>query len=35
MYDAIAIGFNRKTIQTSVFRKLYRNVKIKGKRDVK
>ena len=35
MYDAITIGFNRKVIQTGVFRKLYRKVKIKGKRDVK
>ena len=27
------LSFNRKIIQTSVFRKLYRNVKIKGKRE--
>ena len=29
MYDAITIGFNRKIIQTSVFRKLYRKAKKK------
>ena len=29
------LGFNRKIIQTSVFRKLYRKVIIKGKRDLK
>ena len=27
------LSFNRKIIQTSVFRKLYRKVKIKGKRE--
>ena len=27
------LSFNRKIIQASVFRKLYRKVKIKGKRD--
>ena len=27
------ISFNREIIQTSVFRKLYRKVKIKGKRE--
>ena len=27
------LSFNRKVIQTSVFRKLYRKVKIKGKRE--
>ena len=29
------LSFNRKIIQTRVFRKLYKKVKIKGKRDVK
>ena len=29
------LGFNRKIIQTSVFRKLYRKVLLKGKRDLK
>ena len=29
------LHFNRKVIQTSAFRKLYRKVKIKGNRDVK
>ena len=28
------LSFNRKIIQASVFRKLYRKVKIKGKKDV-
>ena len=27
------LSFNRKVIQTSLFRKLYRKVKIKGKRE--
>ena len=29
------LSFNRKIIQTSVFRKLYRKVKIKGERTMK
>ena len=29
------LSFNRKIMQTSVFRKLYRKVKIKGKRETK
>ena len=32
MYDAL-LSFNRKVMQRSVFGKLYRKVKIKGKRE--
>ena len=32
-YMTQLLSFNRKIIQTSVFRKLYRKVKIKGKKE--
>ena len=32
-YMTYLLSFNRKIIQTNVFRKLYRKVKIKGKRE--
>ena len=34
-YMTQLLSFNRKIIQTSVFRKLYRKVKIKGERTMK